>query len=626
MPALEASRVPPTAAIRGDRSARVAGAAARRGRSSRRRWSLLLAVGGCRALGPVDGRPLFGYASAFAAIIGASLLVPAIIFVLRPWTGAGRCAACSASKACSPTDNLAAAIPRLSISVAALSVSLAMMVAIAVMIGSFRDTVVYWVGQTLQADLFIGPGVRPTAGAGQYAVAGGRRRGARASGRRGRRHLPQISISCIRATWWCSAPAEFQVVLTHGTLLFKAPADGRAPSRAAIGTDAVIVSEAFATQYGVGATATPWHWPPPPATGPSDVVAVYYDYAVDRGVVLMDHGTFARHFGDSAADQRWRCICATGADAEQRPRARSSTASTRGIAPSSTPTGALRAEVLRIFDSTFAITYALELIAIVVAMLGVAGTLLTLVIERRRELTMLRLVGAVRRQVQRVVVIEAALIGAASMGDRPGRRPGAVAAAGLRDQRAELRLDDSVPRARGCSWPRCRWRWSWQRRWPGCCRRGGPRRWWWRMRNRTGGWGLGAGGWGSPCSRSLRSRPTVAQTSWREAAAGYAFAFPRDHASHPDYKIEWWYYTGNVATAAGRRFGYQVTFFRVGVDTAPVNPSRWAVRDIHMAHLAVSDPQGGRYRFDERLSRSGPGLAGAATDRYEVWNDDWRRG
>jgi putative ABC transport system permease protein len=75
---------------------------------------------------------------------------------------------------------------------------------------------------------------------------------------------------------------------------------------------------------------------------------------------------------------------------------------------------ALRTEVLRIFDSTFAITYALEIIAIVVAMLGVAATLLTLVLERRRELSMLRLIGAARRQVQRVVVIEAALIGAIS--------------------------------------------------------------------------------------------------------------------------------------------------------------------------------------------------------------------
>ena len=70
--------------------------------------------------------------------------------------------------------------------------------------------------------------------------------------------------------------------------------------------------------------------------------------------------------------------------------------------------------MLRVFDSTFTITYALEIIAIGVAMLGVGATLLTLVIERRRELSMLRLIGATRRQVVRVVVIEAALIGGAS--------------------------------------------------------------------------------------------------------------------------------------------------------------------------------------------------------------------
>ena len=116
---------------------------------------------------------------------------------------------------------------------------------------------------------------------------------------------------------------------------------------------------------------------------------------------------------------------------------------------------------------------------------------------------------------------------------------------------------------------------------------------------------------------------TVHAASWRQAEAGYRFSFPRDHASHPEFKIEWWYYTGNVEAADGRRFGYQVTFFRVGVDLAPVNPSRWAVRDLYMTHLAVSDPVDGRYRFDERLTRGGPGLAGAATDRYRVWNDDW---
>src|SRR5262245_11329630 len=110
---------------------------------------------------------------------------------------------------------------------------------------------------------------------------------------------------------------------------------------------------------------------------------------------------------------------------------------------------------------------------------------------------------------------------------------------------------------------------------------------------------------------------------WTQATAGYAYSFPRDHAAHPDKKIEWWYYTGNVKTADGRRFGYQITFFRVGIDYTPANPSKWAVRDLYMTHLAVSDAKGQRYRYAEKLARGGPGLAGAAIDRYYAWNDDW---
>ena len=117
-----------------------------------------------------------------------------------------------------------------------------------------------------------------------------------------------------------------------------------------------------------------------------------------------------------------------------------------------------------------------------------------------------------------------------------------------------------------------------------------------------------------------------AASPWKQATAGYRYEFPRDHASHPDFKIEWWYYTGNVKTADGRRFGYHVTFFRVGVDHTPANPSRWAIRDLFMTHVAVSDAKGQRYRFVEKLSRGGPGLAGAKTDTYYTWNDDWSAG
>ncbi|MDH4067165.1 MAG: FtsX-like permease family protein, partial [Acidobacteriota bacterium] len=126
----------------------------------------------------------------------------------------------------------------------------------------------------------------------------------------------------------------------------------------------------------------------------------------------MDRGTFRQYFGD-LTPTGMAAYLEPGADPE-RVRAEILEAMDEGHRVFIYTNRDLRAEVLRIFDSTFAITYALEIIAIVVAMLGVGATLLTLVIERRRELSMLRLIGAARRQVQRVVVIEAALIGAAS--------------------------------------------------------------------------------------------------------------------------------------------------------------------------------------------------------------------
>ena len=111
---------------------------------------------------------------------------------------------------------------------------------------------------------------------------------------------------------------------------------------------------------------------------------------------------------------------------------------------------------------------------------------------------------------------------------------------------------------------------------------------------------------------------------WRQAAPSHVWQFPRDHGSHPEYRIEWWYYTGNLASNLGRRFGYQVTFFRVGVDPVPENPSRWAVRDLHMAHLALTDLENGRHLFGERLDRGGLGWAGARAGTLDVWNGDWR--
>ncbi|MFY9611363.1 MAG: lipocalin-like domain-containing protein [Blastocatellia bacterium] len=119
------------------------------------------------------------------------------------------------------------------------------------------------------------------------------------------------------------------------------------------------------------------------------------------------------------------------------------------------------------------------------------------------------------------------------------------------------------------------------------------------------------------------SAPAAQPTRWREAEAGYQYSFPRDHASHDQHGIEWWYYTGNLQTKTGRRFGYQLTFFRAGVDRKPVNPSRWAVRDLYMAHFAISDIDVRSFHSFERINRAAIGWAGADSASYRVWNEDW---
>jgi predicted secreted hydrolase len=114
-------------------------------------------------------------------------------------------------------------------------------------------------------------------------------------------------------------------------------------------------------------------------------------------------------------------------------------------------------------------------------------------------------------------------------------------------------------------------------------------------------------------------------TGFRDAAPGYLFQFPRDHGSHDDFRTEWWYYTGHLTAANGRQFGYQLTFFRRGIDRESVrsNPSRWAVRHLYLAHLALSDLDRGRFRYAEKISRAGIGKAGAETGRLRVWVDRW---
>ena len=114
-------------------------------------------------------------------------------------------------------------------------------------------------------------------------------------------------------------------------------------------------------------------------------------------------------------------------------------------------------------------------------------------------------------------------------------------------------------------------------------------------------------------------------TPFQQALPGYDYQFPRDDFSHDEFRIEWWYYTGNLKDEKDRLFGYQLTFFRVGLDGAdPIdNPSSWKIDHIYFAHMTVSDIHGKKFHFFERINRKGMKNAGAESDRLEVWNEDW---
>lgn len=117
----------------------------------------------------------------------------------------------------------------------------------------------------------------------------------------------------------------------------------------------------------------------------------------------------------------------------------------------------------------------------------------------------------------------------------------------------------------------------------------------------------------------------AALLGFKQALPGYTLSFPADHAAHPAYQTEWWYYTGHLHTAAGKTYGYQLTFFRHRLDSdgPSLKPSQWFADHIYMAHMAVTDVQAGRFVYGEKRNRAALGLAGASEERYHVWNEDW---
>lgn len=409
VPALEASRVAPTEAVSdADR------VESRFRLSWRQRWLppilSTLAVG-FACLDSVEGIPLFGYAACLATVFAVAFLVPAVLHfsgragsrLTRRWTGV---------EALLANANLSGSIPRISISVAALAVSLSMVTAITIMIGSFRETVQYWVEQTLRADLFVAPATRSNVYS-ESSLSPEVVRAVAADPRVAAVDPFAGFVIDYQGRRVLLGSGDFKVHLDRSGLLIKAPRQGRSAMRTAIGEDAAVVSESFALRHrkAVGDRLV---LNTDRGRRAFRVAAVYYDYSSDQGVVVLDRSTFRKHYGDRPP-RSLAVYLKEGLDPE---RVRSDIL--EALPPESRvfvhTNASLKAEVLRIFDNTFTITYALEIIAVAVAILGVATTLVTLILDRKPELALLRWSGAEQRQIRKMVIIEAALLGAVSQG------------------------------------------------------------------------------------------------------------------------------------------------------------------------------------------------------------------
>jgi putative ABC transport system permease protein len=357
----------------------------------------------CTLAPALDGVPVLGYVSGLLIILGGSLCAPLAVETLAR---AGANLAARRPTLGLAAANLAGAPLRTSVAVASLMIAIGMMVAVAVLVASFRTTVVAWAGETLRADLFVRPLGLSDASADARFSRGVAERIAAVPGVRRVDTFRGLEVPFRGRITNLGATDLSELGMRRHVRLLDV-SDPAALSRSLVGTTSVLVSEPFATKFGVG-RGDRVVLPTPSGATPFTVAAVFNDYSSDAGVVLLDVRTYRRLFRDDSVNSV-AVYAAPGADL-----VRLRSAVVRAVAPlriDVETSRELRRLVIEIFDRTFAITYALDVIAISIAVLGVVSTLFALVLERRREFGVLRYLGVTRSGVRAAVLTEAAGIG-----------------------------------------------------------------------------------------------------------------------------------------------------------------------------------------------------------------------
>lgn len=493
----------------------------------------------------------------FSVLIALALIAPPLtrFVMLRLAPGLGRLLGPIGRMA---PRNIVRSLSRTSIAIAALMMAVSLMVGVSISVGSFRQTLANWLEVTLKSDVYVSPPTltsgRPSGNLPVDAVRN-------ISKWPGVRDAVMARYSSVFAPDW---GREVELMAVSGDI-----SDGKRPYRWIDGNKdtlwprflagkGVMLSEPMVSRQHL-------QMPPRPITlmtdsGPQTfpVLAVFSDYTSDQGVILMDRASYRAHWQDDDVTTMFLFLASGANSGALIDQLQAAFAGREDIVIQSTHS--VREASMFIFDRSFTITIALQLVATVVAFIGVLSALMSLELDRAHELGVFRAIGMTTRQLWKLMFIETGLMGGMA----------------------------------------------------------GVAFWWWQ-RPRT----------------NAVAADSLVGVLVDENNAGYSLAtvpgavrFPRDLGPHYDYQTEWWYYTGNLETADGRLFGYQLTFFRralapPGEGVAIADASSWRTTQVYMAHFAISDISNRGFYPAEKFSRQALGLAGASSEPYAVWLDDW---
>ncbi len=343
------------------------------------------------------GKPFFGYLATILLIAAAAYAMPALVnFISRVTAGVLR--KFLGVEAMLASRSLAASLRRTSVLVGALATG--------IMVGSFRQTVVTWMNNQLPADLYLRPAGDAAADRHPTISVELTEKIAALPGVAAvdRLRAYEISYDGMPATL---ASVDLRVLRAYRKSNFFSGRPTGEVLEQLRGKNNIIVSEPFTYKHNVksGDTITL-------ALGESrasfQIVDVYYDYASERGYILMDRDVLLNYLPDETPTNLAVFVAPGAKPAEVRKEMQAAAAGHRILIFSDRD---LRTEAVRIFDRTFAITYALEAVAVIVAVMGIAGALIALAIDRRRELGLLRFLGASSGQIRKMILVEAGLLG-----------------------------------------------------------------------------------------------------------------------------------------------------------------------------------------------------------------------